>query len=329
VTWLEIDPLPSRLWIRWALRRPPRAAAPYVDLGSRRLVWEGEDESRELSAAAPPEPELTLLPPAAAASRGARDELAATLLRHGVPILVQEIAGDSDSTAPEELFRGSEAPLAATRALDLLALMLAGAAGLARLAALSRPPGRLWVVVPLLPGIVATGEDLDDWLEELTRLHPDAVVGVAPALEPLDRRRLVDHVGAERFDAIFHGRARAESELARAASAFGLPALPERPPLPGMAPRAARNRELATLLAEAGDLEIRVGDSEVEGSALLAAARHLERTSFDVAGLAREGNLAPLEWLAPAARRMIEAAARGEAQRALEPLRDLWRGPVA
>ena len=158
---------------------------------------------------------------------------------------------------------------------------------------------------------------------------PDAVVGVAPALEPADRRRLVERSGAERFEAVFHGRPRGEAELARAAAAFGLPTLPERPPLPGMAPRAARNRQLATLLAEAGDLEIRVGGSEVEGSALLAAARHLERTGFDVAGLAREGNLAPLEWLAPSARRIVEAASRGEALPELESLRSLWQGPVA
>ena len=80
------------------------------------------------------------------------------------------------------------------------------------------------------------------------------------------------------------------------------------------------------MLAEAGDLAIRVDRAEAEGSALLAAARHLEASPLDVAALAREGNLAVLSWMAAPARALIEShVATGHVER-LERLRAEWRG---
>ncbi len=76
-------------------------------------------------------------------------------------------------------------------------------------------------------------------------------------------------------------------------------------------PRGARNRELAAALAEAGDLWLRLGRSEPEGEALLAAARHVDATSLDLAALAREGNLGIVDWLSPVAR---APADRGDAR---------------
>jgi len=322
MSWAEVDPLPTQFWVRWAPRRPPAAEAPYVDFGARRLVWEqGEGAERALPDALPGDVEVTLLSPAPDRLAGEIARLAEGLLERGAPIVLQQIAG-----GPVEWLRPDSVEV---HLLDLTALLLAGVGGRERLAAIPRPAGTVWVLFPLLPGVAAAAEELDAWLEEVARLDPAAVVGVTPELEPSDRRRLVERVAEERFGMVFHGRARGEAELARAASAFGLPVLPQRPPLAGLSPRAQRNRELATVLAECGDLQIRLGESEVEGAALLAAARHIERSSYDVAALAREGNLELLEWLSTGARRLVESEVRGETDPSIAALRGLWRGPVA
>jgi hypothetical protein len=150
------------------------------------------------------------------------------------------------------------------------------------------------------------------------------VVGVAPELTPSDRRQLAERAGEERFEAIFHGDTPSEHEFARAATAAGLEPWLARPRV-DLPPRRARNRELATLLAEAGDLLVRLGGGEAEGIALLAAARHLEATPLDVAALAREGNLAVLSWLPASARELVEAHVAESRVERLDELRTLWR----
>jgi hypothetical protein len=169
-------------------------------------------------------------------------------------------------------------------------------------------------VVPLVAGLLEGDGERARWLGRLAELRAAAAVGVALALAPAERRRLAERTGEARWSAIFHGAAPSERGFARAAAAAGVAPLPPRPEV-GLPPRAARNRSLATALAEAGELWLRLGRGEAEGEALLAGARRLASAPLDFAALGREGNLAVVDWLAPRARRLIEeelSGARGE-----------------
>jgi hypothetical protein len=149
-------------------------------------------------------------------------------------------------------------------------------------------------------------------------------IGVAIPLEPVERRRLADLAGEERWDAIFHGEPVRESVFAKAAAAAGLETLPARPEI-SMPPRAARNRELATALAEAGELWLRLGRSEAEGEAILAASRRIPGEALDFAALAREKNLAVVDWLSPVARTLIEERLTGRSGESATLMRE-WTG---
>ncbi|MEO7795452.1 MAG: hypothetical protein ABIV06_11835, partial [Thermoanaerobaculia bacterium] len=174
-----------------------------------------------------------------------------------------------------------------------------------------------------LPVLTSSPASWAELLQRAASRRPLAVVGVAPELTPLDRRKLVERLGEVHFEAVHHslteegaGR-RLERDFSAAVARAGLPPFVERP-LAELPPRLARNRTLATLLAECGELWLRVGRSEAEGAALLAAARHLESAAvagLDLAALSREGNLAHLGFLSPLALSVIDSAA-GSAGRA-------------
>jgi len=322
VSWREVAPEPARLWIRWAPRRWPAPPHLALDLAARRLAWPAlaPGARRALASAAPPaRADLVYLPPVPPERAAEREALVGALGAAGVPVVAQSFpdAGAWETGAP-------------IVALDLTPALLApGRAGIEALhdlAARPRGPLTLWVVVPLLAGAPATGAE-PEWLDALSRLRPDAVAAVAPGLAPTDRRALAELVGEERYEAIFHGDAPAGRDLARRWAAAGLPVFAGRPAAAAVSPRTARNRELAAALAEAGELWLGLGRPEPEGEALLAAARHLETTPLDLGALAREGNLGVVDWLAPAARRLVEEAARGGTPAELAALRSEWLAP--
>ncbi len=322
MSWREHAPEPARLWIRWAPRRWPAPPEVALDLAARRLAWPTGSAPPALDAgriSPPPRADLVYLPPVAPGLAAERGELARALGAAGVPVVAQ--------SHPEPAAWESGAPIVA---LDLTAALLApareGLDALRELAARPRGPLTLWVVVPLLAGAPATGAE-PEWLDVLSRLRPDAVVALAPGLAPTDRRALAERVPEARYEAIFHGEPPAARELARRWTGAGLPVFAERPAAAAASPRARRNRELAAALAEAGELWLGLGRPEPEGEALLAAARHLETTPLDLGALAREGNLGVVDWLAPGARHVVEATARGGAPAALSALRAEWLAP--
>jgi hypothetical protein len=59
----------------------------------------------------------------------------------------------------------------------------------------------------------------------------------------------------------------------------------------------------------AAELWLRLARPVGQGQALYAAARQADRTTFDLAALAREGNLGVLGWLDPLARSLVKEVA--------------------
>jgi hypothetical protein len=322
LTWREVVPLPSRFWIRHLPRRWPEAEEPRLDLYEHRIVWPPGVGSRPAPGDRLPAvaalADVALVPPVRKDRTRERSNLVLDLIAARVPVLDQFSVLDADSEAP-----------GATVVADLLSALLEGNPAL-----IDELPEQAWIVVPLLPALSSTPESWAALLQRAAARRPSAVLGVAPELTPLDRRRLVERLGEEQFEAIHHtqveegaGR-RLERAFAGAVARAGLPAFVQRPPAE-LPPRLARNRVLATVLAECGELWLRVGRSEAEGSALLAAARHFESAAvagLDLAALSREGNLAHLGFLSPLALQVIASVAGQSGLLASPPLLAELRG---
>jgi hypothetical protein len=311
LSWRELAPEPSRFWIRHVPKRWPAPAEPYLDLADRRIVWPAP--GGELALPRPPgePPGVVYVPPVPRERREERDRWVKEVERAGQVALVQIALDESVPSG------------AGVRVLDLFAPLIRG--GPRQVEDVALP---IAVAFPLLPGVSAGPAAWAPWLAALAAAGARTVVGVAVDLTPADRRRLADLAGEDRWQEIFHGDAPSERAFAGAASASGLRPLLDRPEVV-LPPRAARNRELATLLAQAGDLCLRLGRGEAEGQSLLAAARHVEATPLDVAALAREGNLSVLTWLSPTARGLVEAQVATGGSALVEELRGAWLAPDA
>ncbi len=310
MTWREVVPLPSRFWIRHLPRRWPEADEPRLDLYEHRIAWPPAAGSRPPAGERLPAlsglTDVALVPPVRKERTREKANLVVDLVAARVPVLDQFSARDEETPA-----------LGTTLVADLLSSLLDE-----NLSLLDDLPEQAWIVVPLLPGLSSEAASWRELLRRAALRRPLAVVGVAPELSPLDRRKLVERLGEEQFEAVHHsmteegaGR-RLERSFAAAVASAGLPAFVERPPAE-LPPRLGRNRALATILAECGELWLRVGRSEAEGAALLAAARHLESAAvagLDLAALSREGNLAHLGFLSPLALSLIDSAAGGVSQ---------------
>jgi hypothetical protein len=305
LSWREVVPVPSRFWIRHLPRRWPDADEPRLDLYDHRIVWPAavghKPAAGERLPALAALSDVALVPPVRKDRTRDKANLVVDLVAARVPVLDQLCALDEESPAP-----------GATLIVDLLHALLEDDLGI-----VDELSKEAWLVVPLLP-VLSAGEAT--WAKILDRAalrRPLAVVGVAPQLSPIDRRRLVERLGEAHFEEIHHslvdegaGR-RLEREFAGAVSRAGLQPFVERPQAE-LPPRQTRNRALATALAECGELWLRLARSEAEGNALLAAARHLESAAvsgLDLAALSREGNLAHLGFLSPLAMAVIDGVA--------------------
>lgn len=304
-------PEPGRLWIRFRFREWPGPAGPWTNLAT------GEPGESYPEAALPALPEegagevddLLYLPPVAATRRTERDAFALAWLDLGVPLLVQLLP---DEAPPE---------YAALFVYDLLPALASG--DLAALAALPAGSHAVW---PLVAGLTDTPELLDRGLSRLCEAEVTTLQPVAISLDPNAARRLAEGHSEEVFHALFHREARSLREVARLVHAAGMSPWIPRPPAPGT-PARAGNRALAGELAFAAELALELGRPVGWGLGLLRAARWIDAAPYDVAALAREGNLGVVPEVDSASRALATEWAASGRLAVLAELKEEYLGP--
>jgi hypothetical protein len=294
----EQAPEPGRFWVRYAPRRWPGPIVPWLDLAAGVIEVGSPDGDESVLAGLLERPldDVLYLPPVPPDLAPARDRLAARHAARGTPVVVQLLPGDPAPDAPE--------PVQVVMDLTSVALAQDGRSYRA-------DAGASAAALPLLPG-GPSGPRLAALADAIAAAGVEALVGVPVELDPRRLRALGGELPEDRYLALFHGAVADLGDVARAAAAAGLAALPERP-LPRPPLRGAGNLRVAGALALAGELCLRVGGSEPRAQALLRAARFAERESVDLVALAREGNLAVLPWLDAEGRRVVADAARDTA----------------
>lgn len=280
-------PEPGRFWIRYVPRSWEPPERPWIHLAAGRLgEWGRNPKARpsgasDLAALADtPLDDVLYLPPVPSRRAAARDEVARARLMAGTPVLVQLLPGD-ETTVP--------AVTGAAFVHDLLPALLDRDLGRLR-----RLPAGASAVFPLLPGVTDDPALWELACRDLAAAGVRCVQAMAPSLEPADRRRLVERLGEEEaFEAVFHREAPPERDFARLARRHGLePFLPR--PLPRPPVLGAGNRRIAGVLALSAEVWLRLGRSVETGQALYKDARWIDRSSYDLEALAREGNLGVL-----------------------------------
>jgi hypothetical protein len=307
-------PEPARLWVRYAPRRTgappwPAPAVPWTDLAGGRIAGLGSPP--ETGGALPALADELLddvlyLPPVAPEHRPERDRTAAAQAARGTPVLVQvPVLGPVGGAAEAPPPRVEETVEGMTAVFDPLPAILAGDTG--ALAAL--PPGAV-VAWPVIPGVSDGEEAFAAAADRLAAAGAAVLQSVAVELSPQDRRALLELLGEHLFAPLFHGAPPPLAVFARAAARRGLqPFLPR--PLPRAPLGGAANRRVAGLLALAGELADRLGDAPTLAQELFRAARETDRLPYDLAALAREGNLGLLPWLTAPTRALVEEALTG------------------
>jgi hypothetical protein len=209
--------------------------------------------------------------------------------------------------------------------LDLTASLLANRFEVE--ARFSEPP--IAVIAPLLPSGSRHPTLWPNIVSPLEKSSPAAILGVSPELSPVDRRRLVESLGEEFFDRVHHEPEpglREERDFAHFVANLGMNPFFERPRVQGLSLRAERNRRIAAVLFEAGERWLALERGEADGASLLAAGRHVESATLEIEALARERQLALLPYLAPLARRTVEAFVAEGRSPLLTELRASWAG---
>ena len=238
--------------------------------------------------------------------RARRDEKARQLVDRGLAVWLQ-------------LLPGEERPPVGLGLLDLSPILL-GECELDELGG-DLPDDAIWPLVPSL-------SDRDELVESLGGRLAEAGVKsatvVLPQMTAKDRRRLSEGRGDEVFDALFHGPQPSEWRLMDRLTELGLAPFSKRPVVPGGAAFALR-RSLAGRLAEAGEWQLRKGESG-SGQAHLRAARHLDSSTLDLVSVYRDGNLSILEWLGEASRELVEEALAEYASHEMKTSRSALEG---
>lgn len=280
-------PEPGRFWIHYSPRGWETPDRPWVNLAAGTLGEWGKSpkgKATDLAALAEtPLDDVLYLPPVPARRATARDELGRARLVGGTPVLLQLFPGE-ESTVP--------AVAGAAFVFDLLAALLDRDLGVLR-----RLPAGSTAVWPLLPGLTDDPALWELGCRDLAAAGARCVQAVALTLSPGDRRRLAERWGKEHeeetFEALFHKEPPSERDFAQMAYRHGLePFLPR--PLPRPPVLGAGNRHIGGALALAGELWLRLGRTVEQGQSFYRAARWVDKTHYDVAALAREGNLAVL-----------------------------------
>jgi hypothetical protein len=285
-------PDPARFWVRYAPREwAGPAGAIWSDLASAQIAF---GEGGEVTVQEKALDDVLYLPPVAAEEAPRRDAFAAKRLEEGTPVLVQLRPGDA-------------VPPAGAAVVYDLTEMLLGDRWEEALATL--PPGAA-VVWPLIAGISDEAAQWEQGAERLARAGVAVAQALALQLAPQDRRRLAERTSEEAFFALFHRQPPGERSFAVVAARYGLAPFLERP-LPRLPLAGAGNRRLAGQLLLASELWLAVGRSVGRGLGLARAARWVDEASYDVAGLAREGNLGLIPEIDELSRNLLEAAASG------------------
>ncbi|HEY2292889.1 MAG TPA: hypothetical protein VGM86_19475 [Thermoanaerobaculia bacterium] len=303
-------PEPGRFWIRYVPKSWEPPERPWVNLAAATLGdWgRGKPRSPDLAALAEtPLDDVLYLPPVPPRRVADRDRTARDRLMGGTPVLVQLLPGE-ESTVP---------PVAgAAFVFDLLHALLERDLGVLR-----RLPAGATAVWPLIPGLTDDPALWELGCRDLAAAGVRCAQAQALTLTPADRRLLADRWGGEEgtFDALFHREPRAERDFARVAHRHGLaPFLPR--PLPRPPVLGAANRRIGGDLALAAEVWLRLGRPIETGQALYRDARWVDRSTYDLEGLARERNLGVLP-LSPLSREIVaEHAEEGEPARLVRSL---------
>lgn len=315
--WRTQLPEPAHLWIRFSPRAGrgwrtwPGPDRPWLDLSrGGRPVW-SNPRGRLPEVGSEGLDDVLYLPPVSAELETERLALAERQAGLGGPVLIQRQVPRAGELQPAETSQAG-----VTAVFDLLVPLLES--DLDRLRSL--PPGSI-AIWPLLPGLT-DGRDL--WRNGCRRLSEagvEAVQALSPALDPADRRRLAEDRDPAIFHALFHQPPPDPRAFAREAWRHRLSPFPDRP-LPGPALRGRENRRVAGALALAAELWHRLGRPAARGQDLFRAAREIDRSTWDLAALNRDGNLGVLTWLSAPDRQFVEEALAGQRPSLLD---ELWR----
>ena len=154
---------------------------------------------------------------------------------------------------------------------------------------LQRKQLNILAIATLIAGLTDRAAVVEEGCRRVADAGASALQTVVPALSPGQRRRLSEEGGEAVYHALFHGAAPRSAPVVQRILEAGLEPWAARPSL-GLRGAAARNRELA----------------------YFRAARWVDRETRDVGAIAREGNLAVIDWLDAASREAIERFAAGE-----------------
>jgi hypothetical protein len=277
--WTSQPPDPLHFWIRFAPRPWPGWDGLWVDL-AQSVLGNSSTSSLEIPERwrTDPPDDVVYLPPVPIELEGARQDLASFFTEHGTPVLLQQ---------PVETVQVSGG---SASVFDVLEALLAG-----RQAALADLPADSKVVWPLIAGLTDERRLWDEGLAALATAGAGYVQPLALELAPGDKRLLVDRAGEQSFHAVFHGQHPSERQFSSLAVDHGFsPFLPR--PLPTASVKR-ENRRLAEQLALTAELWLRLGRAESAGQSLYRSARWVDRESYDLTMLCREGNLGVFPWL--------------------------------
>ncbi len=283
----------ANLWQRHSLAVAPYESAAWVDLASGRLMPGSSTRSSGGRQVKPTN--LVYLPAAAEMENGRIEEARTVCFEVGVETLEHSIIGlESEFESGLSGVQRVADPLHALLSEDLDGLSRVEHVDLA-----------IW---PLLPELTDSDALVAEGLERLSAAGVSFVIPVIPQIDPGSARAITERYGEHLFAALFHSGVPDQRPVLRAIARAGMDFLPPRPGV-----RSDRSLELriAAELATIAELMLLLDESPATAQESFRAAAWFEGTHFDVAAMAREGNLALVPGLGDALRQAVEDLTEG------------------